>query len=211
MTKEEAKIYVREHTPEETVAFYKATVEKGDSLRRSIKVACKAYFADIAQKKDRVNDQINSLKNRSSDLNTERTKLKESLLIATVKADATAVSEIQRRMADNKAELLSIPDQIHALESSGIPGSKELYDAVLVACNDLHAFKKEGLIGTIYDEVDRISMLYEASILHHNQPMSSYDPDQEWKNEVEKVKLNFSGKDPSCAKKEINKYFPFPK
>lgn len=89
--------------------------------------AVAAYFDDVAQRKRRIADRVNDLREQREDLETEIAAYGPRLADVTISGDTEAMNTIQRELADMEANKAALSSQIELLGSVTVHGDEAIY------------------------------------------------------------------------------------
>ena len=117
---------------------YVATVRtNNEPLCQEVDNASNAYFADVTVRENRIKEQIADLKNRKQAISNTLEDMRPHFVNATTEGDKDKIEELQKHMADLKAEEAALNTQIEFLYTTPITGNQELFNAATELNNKL--------------------------------------------------------------------------
>ena len=122
---------------EELDAFLTKIKEDNLKLLEAVISASNAYSADIKMREKKIKQQIEDLEERKQTISNTLENMRPHFVNATTAGDTDKIEELQKHMADLKAEEAAINTQIEFLYTTPITGNQELFDAATELNNKL--------------------------------------------------------------------------
>jgi chaperonin cofactor prefoldin len=94
-------------------------------------VAKRAYYADVAEKEEKIKVRITALIKQRDELQSKIGTLKKSLVSATISGDVKKLEDIKANMRALEVDKAQVADEISLLESTHVHGDEALFNKAL--------------------------------------------------------------------------------
>lgn len=115
----------------------------------------KAYFDDVEKKEHKIKERVSTLEAKKKEVSASINSLKPQLVSATASGNEAEFKNIQKQLAEMKANELAIAEQINMLETAEINGEESLYKAV--SENHDKLLDDSGALSELWDKINNFS------------------------------------------------------